>query len=193
MSSLGIPGVIWTDENGTDRYVDLATRLLRDRIILIEGEINSRMSAAIVAQLRYLESESADKPITLLIQSPGGEINAGYAIIDTMNDIKCPVHTIAMGMTASMAVTIFLNGKKGERSVYKHTELLIHQPLSGVQGQVSDIERSAKHSVKLKDQLAKEYSKLTGIELKKMVEMMDRDTILDAQECVKLGLADKIK
>ena len=190
---LNTPGVIWTDENGTDRYVDLSTRLLRDRIILLEGEINSEVAASIVAQLRYLESESNEKPITMLIQSPGGEINAGYAIVDVMNNLKCPVHTVAMGMTASMAVTVFLNGKKGERTVYKHTELLVHQPLGGAQGQISDMERNVKHGIKLKDQLAKEYSKLTGIELKKMVEMMDRDTILSSDEAVKLGFADKIK
>lgn len=190
---LGTPGVLHTDENNNTRMIDLATRLLTDRIIMIEGEINNEMAVSVVAQLRYLESQDKEKPITMFIQSPGGDVSAGYAIIDTMNDIKCPVHTVAMGMTASMAVTIFLNGKKGERSVYKHTELLVHQPLGGTQGQISDMERNVKHGIKLKDQLAKEYSKLTGIELKKMVEMMDRDTILDAQECIKLGLADKIK
>ena len=190
---LGTPGVLHTDENNNTRMIDLATRLLTDRIIMVEGEINNEMAVSIIAQLRYLESQDKEKPITMFIQSPGGDVSAGYAIIDTMNDIKCPVHTVAMGMTASMAVTIFLNGKKGERSVYKHTELLVHQPLGGTQGQISDMERNVKHGIKLKDQLAKEYSKLTGIELKKMVEMMDRDTILDAQECVKLGLADKIK
>lgn len=190
---LGTPGVLHTDENNNTRMIDLATRLLTDRIIMVEGEINNEMAVSVVAQLRYLESQDKEKPITMFIQSPGGDVAAGYAIIDTMNDIKCPVHTVAMGMTASMAVTIFLNGKKGERSVYKHTELLVHQPLGGAQGQISDMERNVKHGIKLKDQLAKEYSKLTGIELKKMVEMMDRDTILDAQECIKLGLADKIK
>ena len=190
---LGTPGVLHTDENNNTRMIDLATRLLTDRIIMVEGEINNEMAVSIIAQLRYLESQDKEKPIIMFIQSPGGDVSAGYAIIDTMNDIKCPVHTVAMGMTASMAVTIFLNGKKGERSVYKHTELLVHQPLGGTQGQISDMERNVKHGIKLKDQLAKEYSKLTGIELKKMVEMMDRDTILSADEAVKLGFADKIK
>lgn len=190
---LGTPGVIWTDENGTDRYVDLSTRLLRDRIILLEGEINSEVAASIIAQLRYLESENKDKPITLLIQSPGGEVNAGWAIIDVMRNLKCPVHTVAMGMTASMAVTIFINGKKGERMVYEHTELLVHQPSGGCKGQISDMEIDVKHGIKIKERLAKEYSELTGIELNKMVEMMDRDTILDAKEAKKLGFADKIK
>lgn len=190
---LGTPGVIWTDENGTDRYVDLSTRLLRDRIILLEGEINSEIAASIIAQLRYLESENKDKPITLLIQSPGGEVNAGWAIIDVMRNLKCPVHTVAMGMTASMAVTIFINGKKGERTVYEHTELLVHQPSGGCKGQISDMEIDVKHGIKIKERLAKEYSELTGIELNKMVEMMDRDTILDAKEAKKLGFADKIK
>lgn len=190
---LGMPGVLHTDENNNTRMIDLATRLLTDRIIMVEGEITDESAISIIAQLRYLESQDKEKPITMFIQSPGGSVSAGYAIIDTMNNIKCPVHTIAMGMTASMAVTIFLNGKKGERTVYKHTELLVHQPLGGVKGQISDMERNVKHGIKLKDQLAKEYSKLTGIELKKMIDMMDRDTILDANECIKLGLADKIK
>ena len=190
---LGTPGVIWTDEIGTDRYVDLSTRLIRDRIILLEGEINSEIAASIIAQLRYLESENKDKPITLLIQSPGGEVNAGWAIIDVMRNLKCPVHTVAMGMTASMAVTIFINGKKGERTVYEHTELLVHQPSGGCKGQISDMEIDVKHGIKIKERLAKEYSELTGIELNKMVEMMDRDTILDAKEAKKLGFADKIK
>lgn len=190
---LGTPGVIWTDAQGQDSFVSLSTRLLKDRIVMIEGEIDSEMAISVIAQLRYLESENKDKPITMFIQSPGGEVNAGWAIIDTMKSLKCPVHTIAMGMTASMAVTIFLNGTKGERTVYEHTELLVHQPSGGCKGQISDMEINVKHGIKMKERLAKEYSELTGIELKKMIEMMDRDTILDAKEAKKLGFADKIK
>ena len=190
---LGTPGVIWTDAQGQDSFVSLSTRLLKDRIVMIEGEIDSEMAISVIAQLRYLESENKDKPITMFIQSPGGEVNAGWAIIDTMKSLKCPVHTIAMGMTASMAVTIFLNGMKGERTVYEHTELLVHQPSGGCKGQISDMEINVKHGIKMKERLAKEYSELTGVELKKMIEMMDRDTILDAKEAKKLGFADKIK
>ena len=190
---LGTPGVIWTDAQGQDSFVSLSTRLLKDRIVMIEGEIDSEMAISVIAQLRYLESENKDKPITIFIQSPGGEVNAGWAIIDTMKSLKCPVHTIAMGMTASMAVTIFLNGMKGERTVYEHTELLVHQPSGGCKGQISDMEINVKHGIKMKERLAKEYSELTGVELKKMIEMMDRDTILDAKEAKKLGFADKIK
>ena len=189
----GTPGVLHTDENGNTRMIDLGTRLLTDRIVMVEGEINAEMAISIIAQLRYLESESKDKPITMFIQSPGGEVNAGWSIIDTMKNLKCPVHTVAMGMTASMAVTIFLNGTKGERTIYDHTELLVHQPSGGCKGQISDMEIDVKHGIKIKERLAKEYSELTGIELKKMVEMMDRDTILDAKEAKKLGFADKIK
>lgn len=190
---LGTPGVIWTDAQGQDSFVSLSTRLLKDRIVMIEGEIDSEMAISVIAQLRYLESENKDKPITMFIQSPGGEVNAGWAIIDTMKSLKCPVHTIAIGMTASMAVTIFLNGMKGERTVYEHTELLVHQPSGGCKGQISDMEINVKHGIKMKERLAKEYSELTGVELKKMIEMMDRDTILDAKEAKKLGFADKIK
>ena len=189
----GTPGVLHTDENGNTRMIDLGTRLLTDRIVIVEGEINAEMAISVIAQLRYLESENKDKPITMFIQSPGGEVNAGWSIVDTMKNLKCPIHTVAMGMTASMAVTIFLNGKKGERTVYEHTELLIHQPSGGCKGQVSDMEINVKHSIKTKERLAKEYSDLTDIPLDKMIEMMDRDTILDAKEAKKLGLADKIK
>ena len=189
----GTPGVLHTDENGNTRMIDLGTRLLTDRIVIVEGEIDAEMAISVIAQLRYLESENKDKPITMFIQSPGGEVNAGWSIVDTMKNLKCPIHTVAMGMTASMAVTIFLNGKKGERTVYEHTELLIHQPSGGCKGQISDMEINVKHGVKTKERLAKEYSDLTGIPLDKMIEMMDRDTILDAKEAKKLGLADKIK
>lgn len=189
----GTPGVLHTDENGNTRMIDLGTRLLTDRIVIVEGEINAEMAISVIAQLRYLESENKDKPITMFIQSPGGEVNAGWSIVDTMKNLKCPIHTVAMGMTASMAVTIFLNGKKGERTVYEHTELLIHQPSGGCKGQISDMEINVKHGIKTKERLAKEYSDLTGIPLDKMIEMMDRDTILDAKEAKKLGLADKIK
>ena len=190
---LGTPGVIWTDPNGNDRYMDLSTRLLKDRIVMLKGEINAEMAVAIIGQLRVLESESKDKPITMFIQSSGGEVNAGWSIIDTMKNLKCPVYTVAMGMTASMAVTVFLNGMKGERTVYDHTELLVHQPSGGCKGQISDMEIDVKHGIKIKERLAKEYSELTGIPLKKMIEMMDRDTILDAKEAKKRGFADKIK
>lgn len=190
---IGTPGVLHTDKNMNTRMVDLATRLLADRIVVLQGEIDEDMATSICMQLRYLEAEDKDKPVTMYIQSPGGSISAGYSIIDTMNTLKCPVHTVAMGMTASMAVSVFLNGEKGERSMYEHSELLIHQPLSGMKGQASDMKIHTEHLLKLKTQLAQEYSKLTGISLKDMENMMDRDTILSSKECLKLKICDKIK
>jgi ATP-dependent Clp protease protease subunit len=190
---MGIPGVLHTDENNNTRMIDLPTRLLTDRIVMVQGEITDELATSVVMQLRYLESQDKEKPVIMFIQSPGGSVSAGYAIIDTMHNIKCPVHTVAMGMTASMAVSIFINGKKGERTVYKHTELLVHQPSGGCKGQISDMEIDVKHGIKLKEQLAKEYSELTGVKLNKMIQMMDRDTILSAEEAKSLGFCDKIK
>lgn len=146
---MGIPGVLHTDENNNTRMIDLPTRLLTDRIVMVQGEITDELATSVVMQLRYLESQDKEKPVIMFIQSPGGSVSAGYAIIDTMHNIKCPVHTVAMGMTASMAVSIFINGKKGERTVYKHTELLVHQPSGGCKGQISDMEIDVKHGIKL--------------------------------------------
>lgn len=190
---ISIPGVLYTDKNKNTRMIDLATRLLVDRIIVLEGEITDELATSIVMQLRYLESEDKEKPITLLIQSPGGSISAGYSIIDTIHALKCPVHTVGIGMVASMAVSIFLNGKNGERVLHKHSEILVHQPLSGIRGQASDLQIHTEHTLKLKKQLAKEYCELTGVSLKEMEQMMDRDTILDATTAKKLGFCDRIK
>lgn len=188
-----IPNALYTDKNQNTRMIDLATRLLTDRIVILQDTITDENAINIIMQLKHLESEDNKTPITMLIQSPGGSISSGYAIIDTMNSLKCPVHTIAIGMTASMAVSVFLNGKKGERCIYKHTELLVHQPLSATEGQASDIQIHANHVIKLKDQLLAEYCKLTKVDAVKMKEMLDRDTILDAKTAIKLGFADKIK
>lgn len=188
-----IPSVIHRDSNGNERAVSLCSRLLLDRLVLVTGEITSELAESVCMQLRYLESEDKDKPITMFIQSPGGEVSSGYAIIDTMKDVKCPVYTVAMGMVASMAVSIFINGEKGKRKLYPHTELLVHQPSGGAKGQISDMEIHVNHGIKLKKQLAKEYSDLTGVKVSEMEKMMDRDTILSAEEAVKLGFADEIK
>lgn len=189
---LNTPGVTYIDPNGNERYMDLATRAYKDRIVFLQGEINAEMAASIVMQLYVLESEDPNKPIKMVIQSPGGEITSGYAIIDVMNKIKCPVYTQATGTVASMATTIFINGDKGNRTVQPHCRMLVHQPLGGAQGQASDIEINYKEIQFLKEQLEDEYVALTKVSKKKMHEMMDRDTWLSAEDAIKLGLADKL-
>lgn len=191
MSNL-IPGVTWTDSNGNDRLIDIASRAYKDRIIYLQGEITEELAAEIELLLLTLESENKEKPIKMIIQSPGGSIQAGYTIIDAMKKVKCPVYTQATGLVASMATTIFINGEKGNRSIRPHCRLLVHQPLGGVNGQASEIEITYKEIQFLKEQLENEYAALTNVPKEKMHEMMDRDTWLSAKEAVKLGLADKI-
>ena len=189
---LNTPGVTWTDPNGNDRIMDITSRAYKDRIIYLQGEINDELAADIELQLLILESESQDKPIKMVIQSPGGMVQAGYTIIDRMHKVKCPVYTQATGIVASMATTIFINGEKGHRSIMPHCRLLVHQPSGGAQGQASDLEINYKEIQFLKDQLEDEYATLTKVPKAKIHEMMDRDTWLSAKEAVKLGFADKI-
>ena len=191
MSNL-IPGVTWTDSNGNDRLIDIASRAYKDRIIYLQGEITEELAAEIELLLLTLESENKEKPIKMIIQSPGGSIQAGYTIIDAMKKVKCPVYTQATGLVASMATTVFINGEKGNRLIRPHCRLLVHQPLGGVKGQASEIEIEYKEIQFLKEQLENEYVALTNVPKEKMHEMMDRDTWLSAKEAVKLGLADKI-
>ena len=189
---LGTPGVTYVDPNGNERYMDLLTRAYKDRIVYLQGKIDAEMSESISLQLLILEAEDANKPIKMIIHSRGGEIYSGNSIIDTMNKIKCPVHTIATGEVASMATTIFINGEKGNRIIMPHCRMLVHQPSGGAQGQASDIEINYKEIQYLKEQLEDEYVKLTKVSKKKMHEMMDRDTWLSAEEAVEKGLADKL-
>lgn len=189
---LGTPGVTYVDPNGNERYMDLLTRAYKDRIVYLLGDIDAEMSESISLQLLILEAEDANKPIKMIIFSRGGEIYSGNNIIDTMNKIKCPVHTVATGMVASMATTIFINGEKGNRIIRPRCRMLVHQPSGGAQGQASDIEINYKEIQYLKEQLEDEYVKLTKVPKKKMHEMMDRDTWLSAEEAVEKGFADKV-
>jgi ATP-dependent Clp protease protease subunit len=175
-----------------ERSMDLYSRLLDERIVLLTEPIDSIIAGIVVAQLLYLQSEDATKDITMYINSPGGSITAMWSIIDTMNLVKPDVSTVCVGMAASAASVILAAGAKGKRYILPHAEVMIHQPLGGAQGQASDIEITAKHILKTKDILQKYMAELTGQPVKKIEKDMDRDFFMDAQEAVNYGIVDKI-
>lgn len=186
-----IPMVI--DQVGNfERSYDIYSRLLEDRIIFLSGEINDQMANTIVAQLIFLEGKNPEKDIFMYINSPGGSVSAGLAIYDTMQYIKCDVSTICIGMAASMAAVILSSGTKGKRICLPHSEVMIHQPLGGTQGQASDILLHAKHIEKTRETLNKILSDNTGKDVATIAKDTDRDNFLDAKQAVKYGLVDKI-
>ena len=190
MSSL-IPMVVEQTSKG-ERSYDIYSRLLKDRIIFIDGEIDENTASLVVAQLLFLESEDPDKDINIYINSPGGVITAGMAIYDTMNYIKPDVCTICVGMAASMAAFLLSSGTKGKRYVLPNAEVMIHQPLGGTKGQAEDIKIAADHIVKIRERLNRILAKNTGKTLKQIEKDTDRDNYLDAAQAVAYGLADKI-
>ena len=186
-----IPMVV--DQVGNnERSYDIYSRLLEDRIIFLSGEINDQMANSIVAQLIYLEGKNPDKDIFMYINSPGGSVSAGLAIYDTMNYIKCDVATPCIGIAASMAAVILSSGAKGKRVALPHSEVMIHQPLGGAQGQASDIEIHAKHIQKTRQLLNTILSNNTGKDIKVIQKDTDRDNYMDAQTAMNYGLVDKI-
>ncbi|MBQ3931583.1 MAG: ATP-dependent Clp endopeptidase proteolytic subunit ClpP [Firmicutes bacterium] len=190
MSSL-IPMVVEQTSKG-ERSYDIYSRLLKDRIIFLDGEIDDAAASLVVAQLLFLESEDPDKDINIYINSPGGVITAGMAIYDTMNYIKPDVCTICVGMAASMAAFLLSSGAKGKRYVLPNAEVMIHQPLGGTKGQAEDIKIAAEHIVKIRERLNRILAANTGQTLEKIAQDTDRDNYLDAQQAVEYGLADKI-
>lgn len=185
-----IPTIIEKDAKGMHAY-DIYSRLLKDRIILLNGEINDNTSNSIVAQLLYLDSLNHDD-ISLYINSPGGSITSGLAIYDTMNFIKSDVSTICVGMCASMAAFLLSSGKKGKRYTLPNGEVMIHQPLGGAQGQATEIKIAAERILKLKAKLNKILSKNTNQDIKKIELDTERDYFLDSTEALNYGLVDKI-
>jgi len=190
MSSL-VPIVVEQTSKG-ERSYDIYSRLLKDRIIFLDGEINDAVASLVVAQLLFLESEDPDKDINIYINSPGGVITAGMAIYDTMNYIKPDVCTICVGMAASMAAFLLSSGAKGKRYALPNSEVMIHQPLGGTQGQASDIKIAADHIIKLRDRLNRIIANNCGQPLKKVERDTDRDNYLSAQEALEYGLIDKV-
>ena len=185
-----IPTVI-EKELGGERSYDIYSRLLKDRIIILNGEIDDNTANIIVAQLLYLDSEG-DGDISLYINSPGGSITAGMAIYDTMNFIKSNVTTICIGMAASMAAFLLSSGEKGKRMALPNSEIMIHQPLGGAQGQATEIKIAAERILKLKNKLNTILSKNTGQQLEKIENDTERDYFLSAKEAKNYGLIDKI-
>ncbi len=186
-----IPMVVEQTNRG-ERSYDIYSRLLEDRIIFLTGEINDQNANLVIAQLIYLEGKDPDKDITLYINSPGGSVVAGMAIYDTMNYIKCDVCTVCIGMAASMAAILLSSGTKGKRFALSNSEVMIHQPLGGFQGQASDIKIHAAHMEKTKKTINKILSENTGTPIETVEKDTDRDNFMSAEEAKKYGLVDKI-
>ncbi|HEY5556431.1 ATP-dependent Clp endopeptidase proteolytic subunit ClpP [Acetobacterium sp.] len=186
-----VPMVVEQTGRG-ERSYDLFSRLLKERIIFLNGEINESLSSIIVGQLIFLEAESAEKDIQIYINSPGGSVTAGLAIFDTMNYIQCDVSTLCVGLAASMGAFILAAGAKGKRFTLPNSEIMIHQPLGGAQGQSTDVEIYAKRLIKTREKLNSILSERTGQPLETIAKDTDRDNFMDADEAKAYGLVDKI-
>ncbi len=186
-----VPMVVEQTGRG-ERSYDIYSRLLNDRIIFLAGEVNDVTANLVVAQLLYLESTDPDKDISLYINSPGGSITAGMAIYDTMNYIKCDVSTICVGMAASMGAFLLSAGAKGKRYALPNSEIMIHQPLGGFQGQATDIKIHADRIIKIKNDLNRILSENTNQPLEVIQRDTERDNFMSAQEALNYGLIDKV-
>ena len=186
-----IPMVVEQSSRG-ERSYDIYSRLLEDRIIFLSGEINDAMANTIVAQLIYLEAKDMNKDISLYINSPGGSVSAGLAIYDTMQYIRCDVCTICIGLAASMGAFILSSGAKGKRFALPNSEIMIHQPLGGAQGQASDIKIQAEHILKIKEKMTRILAENTGRTCEEIERDTDRDNYLSAEEARAYGLIDKV-
>ncbi|HCY51965.1 MAG TPA: ATP-dependent Clp endopeptidase proteolytic subunit ClpP [Clostridiales bacterium] len=187
-----VPYVIDNTDGKGERSYDIYSRLLEDRIIFLTGEITDAVADSVVAQLIYLEGKDPDKNICVYINSPGGSVTAGMAIYDTMNYIKCDVTTICIGMAASMAAFLLSSGTKGKRYALKNSEIMIHQPLGGAQGQASDIKIQAEHILKIKKRLNSILAENCGRSYEELEVATDRDNYLSAEEAKSYGLIDEI-
>ncbi len=187
-----VPTVIETTGRG-ERAYDIFSRILKDRIVFLEGEVTDQSAALIKAQLLFLESEDPGKPIWLYINSPGGSVTAGMAIYDTMQFVKCDVSTICTGMAASMGAFLLSSGAKGKRFVLPNAEIMIHQPLGGCQGQATDMIIAVERMKKLKDKLTRIMADNCEKDIDQVRADMERDHWLDAEEAVAYGLVDGIK
>ena len=186
------PPTVIEQTNRGERAYDIYSRLLEDRIIFLSGEINDQVADLVVAQLIYLESKDPNKDVTIYINSPGGSVTAGMAIYDTMNYIKCDVSTICVGLAASMGAFLLSAGAKGKRYSLPNSEIMIHQPLGGFQGQASDIMIHAQNIQKIKEKMNAILAKNTGKDYEQVVKDTDRDNFMSAQEALEYGIIDKI-
>ncbi|UCH54383.1 MAG: ATP-dependent Clp endopeptidase proteolytic subunit ClpP [Pseudomonadota bacterium] len=186
-----VPMVIETTGRG-ERAYDIYSRMLKERVVFLVGPVEDHMANLIVAQLLFLESENPDKDIHLYINSPGGAVNAGLAIYDTMQFIKPAVSTVCIGQAASMGAVLLAGGSKGKRFALPHARMMVHQPLGGFQGQATDIEIHAKEILRVRDRLNQILVKHTGRTLDQIREDTDRDYFMDGTEAVKYGLVDAV-
>ncbi len=186
-----IPYVVEQTGHG-ERSYDIFSRLLKDRIIFLSDEVNDATASLVVAQLLFLEGEDPDKDINLYINSPGGSITAGMAIYDTMQYIKCDVSTICVGMAASMGAFLLTAGTKGKRIALPNSEIMIHQPLGGTQGQATDIKIHADRIIRIREKLNQIMSERTGQPLDVITRDTERDNFLTAQQALEYGLIDKV-
>lgn len=186
-----IPYVVEQTGRG-ERSYDIYSRLLKDRIIMLSGEVNDQVASTVVAQLLFLEAEDPEKDIYLYINSPGGVVTSGMSMYDTMNYIKPDVCTICIGQAASMGAFLLSAGAKGKRFSLPHSRIMIHQPLGGAQGQATDIEIHAREILRMKDELNQLLADHTGQKLKKIQEDTERDNFMSAEEAKEYGLVDKV-
>src|SRR3989344_5840568 len=190
-SQMLVPMVVEKTSMG-ERAYDIYSRLLKERIVFLGGSIDSDVANLVVAQLLFLASEDPKKDISFYINSPGGHVSAGFAILDTMNHIQPSVSTVCVGMAASMGAVLLSAGEKGKRFALPNAEIMIHQPSGGAEGMASDIEITAKQILRLRERLNKILAKNTGQKVEKVADDVDRDYFMDAAEAVKYGIIDKV-
>lgn len=186
-----VPYVVEQTSRG-ERSYDIFSRLLNDRIIMLSDEVNDVTASLVVAQLLYLEGQDPDKDIDLYINSPGGSITSGMAIYDTMQYIKCDVSTICIGMAASMGAFLLAAGAKGKRYALPNSEIMIHQPLGGAQGQATDVQIHAEHIIRIKDRMNRMLAEMTGQPLETIKLDTERDNFMTAEQAPAYGLVDKV-
>lgn len=186
-----VPYVIEQTSRG-ERSYDIFSRLLNDRIIMLNGEVNDASASVVIAQMLYLEGQDPDKDINFYINSPGGSVSAGMAIYDTMQYIKCDVSTICMGMAASMGAFLLSAGAKGKRLALPNSEIMIHQPLGGAKGQATEILIAAKHIERTRENLNRILAENTGKSIEEIAKDTERDNFMTAQEAFEYGIVDKV-
>ena len=184
--------MVLVNEGNVERSYDIYSRLLKDRIIMISGEVNEAMASVVVSELLYLQSEDPNSPIHVYINSPGGSVVDGLAIVDTMNLISCPVYTYCVGQCASMGSIFLVSGKKGNRYALPNSRIMIHQVSGGSQGTYEDMKRSINEAGRLNELLANVLANGTGKSLKEVKKDMDRDYFMSADEALKYGIVDKV-
>ena len=186
-----VPYVVEQTGRG-ERSYDIYSRLLKDRIIFLGEQIDEHVAGLVVAQLLFLEMENPDSDISLYINSPGGSVTAGMAIFDTMNYIKPDVRTVCIGMAASMGAFLMMAGKKGKRLALPNSEIMIHQPLGGAQGQATDVAIRAEWLMKTKEKMTRMMSEMTGQDIERVKQDVERDYFMSAEEALKYGIIDEI-